>query len=331
MNKKRLLEFKNRDNYIRHLTTLLDLQCRQFVYTGLPETVPAEFLEFYLTINGTVALGHVKELHNKDVYCATGGYNGDYNGYMPKEYTAAVTGLGEISGAWYGDNKTIVVGLNNFSRSPDFDIPHTAEVLSQIDISERCNVIFARMARMPYANNDKQRAAIESAVQSIIKGDPFATFTQDAVDKFEQFLESSNYQDKEKFLDLVDPDKINGLQYLNQYRDNVMKRWLARRGYMIQTTSKLAQQTDSEIHGSDSYAMLYPLEQLECRKKMCEELSEVLDTECSVDFNPILRKVYDDYMTEPEEQQTQSDSESESESESEPDHTEEVDDNDTDS
>ena len=87
-----------------------------------------------------------------------------------------------------------------------------------------------------------------------------------------------------------------------------MKRWLARRGYMIQTTSKLAQQTDSEIHGSDSYAMLYPLEQLECRKKMCEELSEVLDTECSVDFNPILRKVYDDYMTEPEEQQTQSDS-----------------------
>lgn len=303
MNKKKLMEFKNRDNYIRHLTTLLDLQCRQYVYTGLPDTIPAEFLEFYLTINGTVALGYVKELSNKDVYCATGGYNGDYNGYLPSEYTAAVTGLGEISGKWYGDDKSIVVGCNNLMRAPDFDIPHTAEVLSQIDISERCNVIFARMARLPYADNDKQRAAIESAIQSIIKGDPFSTFTRDTVDKFEQFLESSSYNDKEKFLDLVDPDKINGLQYLNQYRDNVMKRFLARRGYMIQTTSKLAQQTDSEIHGSDSYAMLYPLEQLECRVKMCESLNELFDLNVSVDFNPVLKKVYDDYMREPEEQQ----------------------------
>lgn len=303
MNKKRLMEFKNRDNYLRHLTTLFDLQVRQFVYTGLPDTIPAEFLEFFLLINGTVAIGKVKELGNDEIYCATGGYNGDYNGYLPKEYTAAVTGLGEISGYWYGDNKTIVVGCNNLMRAPEFDIPYTAEVLSQIDISERCNVIFARMARLPYADNDKQRAAIESAIQSIIKGDPFSTFTRDAVDKFEQFLESSSYQDKEKFLDLVDPDKINGLQYLNQYRDNVMKRWLARRGYMIQTTSKLAQQTDSEIHGSDSYAMLYPLEQLGCRKKMCEQMSEVLQTECSVDFNPIFKKVYDDYMADPQEQQ----------------------------
>lgn len=304
MNKKRLLEFKNRDNYLRHLTTLFDIQCSQFVYNELPETLPAEFIEFYYSISGTVVFGKVKELGDKsDIYCATGGYNGDYNGYLPKEYTAAVTGLGEISGSWYGDDKSVVVGINNISRAPDFDIAHTAEVLSQVDISERCNVIFARMSRMPYANNDKQRAAIESAIQSIIKGDPFATFTQDTVDKFEQFLESSSYQDKDKFLDLVDPDKINGLQYLNQYRDNVLKRWLARRGYMIQTTSKLAQQTDSEIHGSDSYAMLYPLQQLKCRRKMCKELNELFGLNVSVDFNPILKKVYEEYMREPQEQQ----------------------------
>lgn len=121
----RMLEFKNNNNYLRHLVTLFNLHITQFVYDGLPETIPAEFLELYLAINGTVAIGKVKELDNDEIYLAMGGYNGDYNGYLPKEYTAAVTGLGEISGTWYGDNKTIVVAKNNVQGAPEFDIPFT--------------------------------------------------------------------------------------------------------------------------------------------------------------------------------------------------------------
>ena len=170
MNNKQLLKFKNSNNYLRHLVNLMSLNCNQFVYEGLPETIPPEFLEFYLSINGSVAFGKVKELDNNDIYIATGGYNGNYNGYLPEEYTACVTGLGEISGKWYGDNKTIVVGKNNIQGSPEFDIPFTAEVLSQIDISERSNVTFSRMVRLPYADDDKQKAAIESAIKSIIQG-----------------------------------------------------------------------------------------------------------------------------------------------------------------
>ena len=119
-------------------------------------------------------------------------------------------------------------------------------------------------------------------------------------DKFDEFLEQSRVEG-EKFLDLVDVDKINGLQYLNQYRNNIMKRFLSRRGYMVQTTSKLAQQTNSEIHGSDSYALLYPLEQLRERKKMVESINSLFGTSITVRFNEILEKVYKDYMSDPEE------------------------------
>lgn len=296
----RMLEFKNNNNYLRHLVTLFNLHITQFVYDGLPETLPAEFLELYLAINGTVAIGKVKELHNDEIYLAMGGYNGDYNGYLPKEYTAAVTGLGEISGTWYGDNKSIVVAKNNIQGAPEFDIPFTADVLSQIDISEANNVIFARMARLPYADDDTQKSKVESAIQSIVKGDVFAVASRDVKNQFEEFLDTPRAEG-DKFLDLVDPDKINGLQYLNQYHDNVMKRFLSRRGYMIQTTSKLAQQTNAEIHGSDSYALLYPLEQLRRREEMCKAVNELFGTDISVRFNDILTKVYKDYFTEPKE------------------------------
>ena len=301
MNKKKekqLLGFKNRNNLLRHLVTLFSLQCSQFVYWGLPETLPPEFIEYYLALNGTIAVGKVTELgESSDIYLAMGEYNGNYNGYLPEQYTATVTGVGEISGKWYGNDKAIVVGKNNCMGAPEFDIPFTAEVLSQVDISEKVNVIFARLNRIPYADNDTEKQGIESAIKSIVEGDVYAVANRNVKSKFEEFLEQSKVEG-EKFLDLVDVDKINGLQYLNQYRDNVMKRFLSRRGYMVQTTSKLAQQTNSEIHGSDSYALLYPLEQLRERRKMVENINSLFGTSITVRFNAILAKVYKDYMIE---------------------------------
>lgn len=331
MNKrdKQLLGFKNTNNYLRHLITLFSLQCSQFVYEGLPETLPQEFLEYYLALNGTIVVGKVSELgESSDIYLAMGAYNGNYNGYLPEEYTAAVTGLGEISGKWYGDNKTVVVGKNNLMGAPEFDIPFTAEVLSQVDISEKVNVIFARLNRIPYADNDTEKQGIETAIKAIVEGDVYAVANRNVKSKFDEFLEQSRVEG-EKFLDLVDVDKINGLQYLNQYRDNVMKRFLSRRGYMVQTTSKLAQQTNSEIHGSDSYALLYPLEQLRERKKMVESINSLFGTSITVRFNEILAKVYKDYMSEPEEtEQTKQTEETEETEQTEETTTEEAEDND---
>ena len=294
---KRLQEFKNNENRFRILCELFELQINQFEYDGLPDTIPAEFLEFYMLINGTVAIGKTET--GDDIYCAIGSYNDDYNGYLPKGYTAAVIDIGEISGDWYGENKSIVVGKNNNMGMPERDIPFTADIITQVDISETCNVIFSRFCRIPFADTDKEKTAIESAIKSIIKGDLTAIASRDTESTFEKFLEETVKRD-DKFLDLVDVDKIDGLQYLNQYRDNVMKRFLTRRGYMVQTTAKLAQQTNSEIHGFDSYSFLYPLQQLKQREKMCNEMNTLFNLNVSVKFNPILQKVYDRFMTDPE-------------------------------
>ena len=274
---------------------LMEIDLSQFVYKGLPETVPAEFLEASYRINGTVAIGKIKELGDSSpIYCAMGSYNGDYNGYLPDGYTAAVTGLGEISGKWSETDGDIVVGCNNLMRAPEFDIVTMAETLSEIELSEAINVIFSRFIRIPYADDETQRAAIIAAIDNIIKGNIKAYTSRNAI---QDYLTSGSLGAKaDKFLDLVDVDKVKDLQYLTQYRDNKFKQYLMRRGYMFNVTSKLAQQTSDEIHGSDTIAMIYPLQQLECRRKTIERCNALYGWEASVDLNPLLKKTLESIL-----------------------------------
>ena len=278
------------ENAFRNFNDLFEYQINQFKYTGLPDTVPAEFLEGFYAVNGTVGVGYI----GNDVYCAAGSYNGDVNGYLPKSYTAAVNGIGEINGDWYGDNATVVVGINNKLRLPELDLIHIAEILTEVDTSEICNVIFSRFLRIPYAENDTQKQSIQECIDKIIKGDVKAVATRNAIT---DYLTSGGSTFKnDKFLDLVDPDMIHNLQYLCQYRDNIMKRYFMRRGYMFNVTTKMAQQTNDELHGSDDLAMLYPLQQLECRQKFIEECNAMFGWNATVEFNPILKNVYDRVM-----------------------------------
>ena len=289
---------KERDDFTAY-NYLMEIDLSEFVYKGLPDTVPAEFMEAGYRMNGTVCFGKVRELgESSPIYCAPGAYNGDYNGYLPDSYTAAVLGVGEISGRWYGDSPEVVVGCNNLMRAPDFDIVNTAESLAEIELSEAINVIFSRFLRIPYADNETERDAILAAIDNIIKGNIKAYTSRNAI---KEYLTSGTLGAKaDKFLDLVDVDKVRDLQYLTQYRDNQLKQYLMRRGYMFNVTSKLAQQTTDEIHGSDTIAMIYPLEQLECRRRTIEKCNELFGWEASVDLNPLLKRTLEDILADPE-------------------------------
>lgn len=289
---------KERDAFTAY-NYLMEIDLSEFVYEGLPDTVPAEFMEAGYRMNGTVCFGKVRELGDSSpIYCAPGAYNGNYNGYLPDSYTAAVLGVGELSGRWYGDSPEVVVGCNNLMRAPDFDIVSTAESLAEIELSEAINVIFSRFLRIPYADNETERDAILAAIDNIIKGNIKAYTSRNAI---KEYLTSGTLGAKaDKFLDLVDVDKVRDLQYLTQYRDNKLKQYLMRRGYMFNVTSKLAQQTTDEIHGSDTIAMIYPLEQLECRRRTIEKCNELFGWEASVDLNPLLKRTLEDILVDPE-------------------------------
>lgn len=252
-----------------------------FVYSDLPETLPAEWLEGYLITNGTVGVGKI----GGELYCAAGGYCGNYNGYLPDHYRAEVINKGQIYGEW---GKDIAVGWNNAIRTPDLDIWHTADMLTEVDISERIVTVFTRLLRIPKAKDDAEKEAIEEAIKALLKGDLTAVASSNTL---QDLVGSAS--DADHFLDLVDPQQVDQLQYLNQYRDNLIKRYMQRRGHSMTITSKLAQQTNAEMHGADSYSMIYPLQQLHYRQLMCDEINRLFDTSITVEFSELVKNNYD--------------------------------------
>jgi hypothetical protein len=178
-------------------------------------------------------------------------------------------------------------------QAPDIDIYDTALALAEGRTSEDINIIFSRLLRIPIARNSKEKAIIDSAIKSIINGNIEAVSSE--IKSLETAINEGNSE--RQFLDLVDTKDVDKLQYLNQYMDNVLKRYMQRHGHAMQITAKLAQQTNAEMHGADDISMIYPLEQLKYRKRFIDDLNkyygEKYSFNASVEFGELLKNNYD--------------------------------------
>lgn len=268
-----------------------------FEYKGLPDSLPAEYIEGILLTNGICGVG---EFEGK-LYATAGGYYGNINGYIPTKYKGAIQGIGSIDDDAISPDiydipdtdSPIIVGWNNGMQAPDIDIYDTALALAEGRTSEDINIIFSRLLRIPIARNSKEKAIIDSAIKSIINGNIEAVSSE--IKSLETAVNEGNTE--RQFLDLVDTKDVDKLQYLNQYMDNVLKRYMQRHGHAMQITAKLAQQTNAEMHGADDISMIYPLEQLKYRKRFIDDLNkyygEKYSFNASVEFGELLKNNYD--------------------------------------
>lgn len=270
-------------NDISHYYDIFNVLQAMFDYSGLPDTCPAEWLEGYLISNGTVGIGRI----DGDIYCGIGGYCGDVHGYLPDQYTAAITGVGTIHG-YVG--RDIVVGWNNASRTPDYDIMRYASTMAEIDTSERLNVTFARLLRIPRVRNQRDKHAVDAAINAIINGRIEAVAsTGDARD----LLSDNPGMD---YMDLADVRNADKLQYITHYRDNVYRRYLAKYGIPQRTGTKIAQQSIPEIHADDAISLVYPLQRLKYRRRMVDDINQLYGTHITVDLSAVWQNNYDKYI-----------------------------------
>lgn len=261
-----------------HFNNLLNVLLSMFEYKNLPDTLRPEFLEHNLLSTGTCGVG----LINDNLYTGEGSYCGNVENYLPVEYQINNNGIGSLRGRVGNE---IIVGWNNATATPDLSLIQTSSILTEIDVSERINIIFARFLRMPKAKDNKEKAAIEAAIKKLIKGDIEAIVS----DNIHDDLLGDGSSSDTNFLDLVDIRQVDKLQYLNQYRDNVVKRFYQLNGQGMQSTAKLAQQTNDELHGNDTVSMILPIQKLHYRRKFVSEINAKFGTDITVDFSDCWR------------------------------------------
>ena len=172
------------------------------------------------------------------------------------------------------------VGLNNATRTPDFDLWQYASIFSEIDTSEKVNVLFSRFMRVPRAKDEKDRAAIVETITNIANGKVDAIVSNNIQADARALLTDGSLS--EPFLDLTDVDKVDKLQYLNQYRENVVKRFFQHYGQKSSVGTKLAQMTEAETSVGDSIPLIGLFEWLHYQKKLSDDMNRIFGLSTSV-------------------------------------------------
>lgn len=257
-----------------HFLNLFNTLLGMFDWKGLPYTLLPEWIETNLIFAGSCGVCEWQG----DLYTGPGGYCGEIFNGLPTEYLITVVGIPDELKGKIGER--FAVGWNNATATPDISLFKFSNILAEVDVSERLNVLFARLLRIPKVHNQREKDAIEEAVKALYNGNFLAVTSDDSLKKY-----IDGQADELEFLDLADPEKINLLQYLNQYRDNIVKRFFQLYGQGMQNTAKLAQQTTDELHGSDAVSMILPLQRLAYRKKFAEQINKLFGTSISVDFS----------------------------------------------
>ena len=258
-----------------HFHNLLTAALSRFKYEGLPDTMPANFVEGVFLTNGTAGTG--RDNKSGELYTVPGGYYGEYAGYLPKMYKGVLVDI-NIDGE---AGKDVAVGWNNSALMPDLILMQYASILAEIDVSEKCNVLYSRFLRIPKVKDEKEKQAITSAIKNISDGKVDALISSNIHDARELIAGDK----EENFLDLVDVREIDKLQYLNQYRDNIIKRFFQIFGQKSQVSSKMAQMTDDEIHSNDSISMVLSYDALRQRQRWAEDVNRIFGTNITVDFS----------------------------------------------
>lgn len=261
-----------------HINALMLNRLTMFEYKNLPETIPDWLIETILSTEGTVG---VCRMEDGKLYTGSGGFCGEIRNFLPVEYQITNVGIGHKQGLI---GEEFAVGYNNSTLSPDLLLMQTASILTEIDVSERCNVLFSRLLRIPKVSDEKEKMAIEKCIKAVMDGKFEAVVSKNVLEKM---IETGSVDNK--FLDLCDIKDIDKLQYLNQYRDNIIKRFYQFYGQGMQTTAKLAQQTTDELHGYDTIAMIVPTDMLRRRKEFVNQINQMFRTDISVDFSECWR------------------------------------------
>lgn len=269
---------------------LLSCDLGIFAYKRLPESIDPIYLELYLNTTGSAG---IKKL-----------IDGSYMvGYISRDGELNQYGLGDncIINTMNGEEETGTLGTvgtdsiiiyNNPLKTPEIDIAIDAVAMSDCQQSAGINVKFARIAPVFHTSNSNQINELNELLNGIFDGNLKSIVSGNAVN---QDIMGESLGDALETIDVTQPERIQYVQYLSRYMDDIARRHFSRRGLAMRTPTKAAQQSDSEINGMDSVSWYYVLQKLEERRKGVEAFNRINNESVSVEFSPVWQNEYEAY------------------------------------
>lgn len=289
-----------------HESELAILHYSMFEYSNLPDTIDPYYLEMYLQNDDPltyVAWWRINESEASEgfpagsliVSRATLGTALNPYGEGSEVIATTANGHERKFKSRYGED--VVVGFNNINKTSCSDINQDADTLAEIDLSIMYLIHYTRLYPIFKAADEKSRSKIIDAFKNMEIGKPLTIIDKPLLEDME--IESSTITSDT----LTNPELSRVIQYTSKLREDV-KRWhFTKYGQTINSSSKLAQETVDEVNGAVSASLILPLDMLEARRRMIDEVNRKFGTDITVDFSGAWRAEitrYEDISGEPE-------------------------------
>lgn len=280
-----------------YFSVIMSMMSNLIVANNLPEELVANFPLFVqdVLLTGISSIGKLDnddgKLHYFPHTAITGGFEDDDFGYGT--YATAYTAMGKQSSGRIGEKLCVLYPYS--SRSKNFQIQRCIEHLQEIDLSEKFLIKWSRIAPIILAKDSKTKQALLDIVKSISEGNLTPMLSDNALTLMTEAGEPI------VTIDLMQPDRIRDLQYLNEQRDFIIKELAELYGVPFQVQTKMAQQSVDEINSGNGLCYILPLDILKNFNSFADDLNKAFGTSISFKLNPLIAREMEKYFEQPAE------------------------------
>ena len=264
-----------KDIFINTLTSM-------FTYGNTPESFNLDFVERYLVMNGSAAAWILDDpnavRYKNELICSIGCPAERPDAYGIGEKYIATTANGYVKTL---DDTNGAIGYNNSLHISDMNVINQfSDMVTEMLISLKTNVLYSRYKPVFKASNDQEKKAIEEAFKSVKDDLAPIVITSSNV-----LAELEGNADTVKTLDITDVKNSDKLQYIIKSLEDVFRLFYTLYGQCIQGNGKKAQQTVDEVQGSTSTSFILPNDKLRQRRKWVDTINRLFGREFTVDFS----------------------------------------------
>lgn len=281
-NAKKLLAEFNKEKIAESNNEFIELTLSSmFDYYSNEETSYDEFfenLEEFLCKNGVCGIFEV----DKKIICTSINFVGKLNEYGKPLDCICITKNGkEYSFSDWRNNNDIIVAFNTKNHVSDKKAEVTAELLTEIEVSMKSGTIGTRFNKIISVANQIEAEKVRKAIEMNQIGLPQVVTSETDIKKVLKEQDSSTIYD---LTSIKDSDKM---QYLSKLKDDVLRQFYNIYGLNIQGSSKMAQQTVSEIENGAESSFIIPLSKYYERKKAIENINKKFNKNFEVKFSKV--------------------------------------------
>lgn len=263
-----------------------------FEYDGLPESINADFIEFYNLLspmgccgvfeeNGRLVLGYCTEGGMLDEYAQPVAFNINTLGLEHKEHV-----IDKMNGS--------ICWNNSLHRNSLTLLNRFAEKFNLVDTAENCLAKFSRIFPIVKVDDSRMEKEINKAFNNSQMGEPFTIvdkgLTKLGVDKSQSI----------EMIQIGDYNAIDKMQYLSTYYNDLLRRFYQMFGMSIENSFKQAQQSIEEVTSGSIASWIIPEDMRKQRQKFIDSLNETFGSKygftASVKYSDAWSKGYKKYM-----------------------------------